>query len=149
MTSIEDAYEAAGVELPMRRFTAVGNVASAAVKDCEQVTVNFVQGYLGLPGQPDLEPKGCLVMMSGDFVIQVVRCVPTVGPGSRRDAPKPPTVAQIEESTLVQAIDAQILLETAYGMSSIQGISATITPSGVETNLQAIELNLSISLTRE
>lgn len=149
LESIEDRYAEAGVMLPERRFTTVGNIASAAVKDCEQVTVNFVQGYLGFPGQPDLEPKGCLIMMSGDFVIQVVRCVPTITPTGRGTGMKVPTVEQIEAATVVQSVDAQLLLETAYSLSSAQGISATVTPSGVEANVQAIELNLSISLHRE
>jgi hypothetical protein len=142
-------YAAAGLSLPERKFTAVGDVASSLANDCEQVTINFVQAYLGVPGQPDVQARGCELPMSADFVIQVTRCVPT--PKESRGAgrpPTPPTVAAIEASTVVQAVDAQILLESAYSMSSVQGISATVAPSGVEGGYQSVALSLAISLFR-
>jgi hypothetical protein len=139
-------YTLAGIDLPERRFTAIGDVASVA-NDCEQVTVNFIQAYLGQPGQPDVLPFGCPSTMSGDFVAQVVRCVPGAG-ATGRGIPKPPSVEAIEASTLVQAVDAQILLQSAFDLSSIRGKSATVTPSGSDGKFQSVMLNLSISLFR-
>lgn len=148
LDTIVGMYNAAGLDLPTRQFTAVGDVASSVANDCEQVTVNFIQAYLGLPGQPDLQPRGCPLMMSGDFVAQVTRCVPGGGT-TPRGIPKTPTTAEIEASTLTQSVDAQLLLQSAFSMSSAQGRSATVTPSGSDGKFQSIMLNLSISLFRE
>ena len=141
---IEARYASAGVPLPSRAYTAVGDVGSSIALDCEQFTVNFVQAYLGLPGQPDLQPKGCLRVMSGDFVVQVTRCIPTPTTTSR--GVKPPAVEKIEASTVVQAVDAQILLESAYELSSLEGVSATVAASGVSGEYQSMMLNVSVSL---
>ena len=135
MDTIVANYTSAGIDLPERRFTAIGDVASSVADDCEQVTVNFVQAYLGQPGQPDVIPFGCPSAMSGDFVAQVTRCVPGAS-ATGRGIPKPPTVEAIEASTLVQAVDAQILLQSAFDLSSIQGKSATVVPSG--SNVTAV-----------
>lgn len=146
MDTIVANYTSAGIDLPARQFTAVGDVSSVA-NDCEQVTVNFIQAYLGQPGQPDVLPFGCPAAMSGDFVAQVTRCVPGAS-STGRGIPKAPSVEAIEASTLAQAVDAQILLQSAFDLSSIQGKSATVVPSGSDGKFQSVMLNLSLSLFR-
>lgn len=147
LDTIVASYTSAGIDIPERQFTAVGDVASSIANDCEQVTVNFIQAYVGLPGQPDVVPRGCPLPMSADFVAQVTRCVP--GGVVSRTGSRAPAVAAIEASTLIQAVDAQILLQSVDAMSSIQGKSATVAPSGVDGKYQSMMLNLSISLFRE
>lgn len=137
-------YTNAGIDLPPRHFAAMGDVSSSVANDCEQLVVNFVQAYLGLPGQPDIQPRGCPLMMSADFIVQVTRCVP--GPKVTNRGSTPPTPEAIEASTLQQAIDAQLLLQTAYEISSAQGVSATVTVSGSDGKMQSVMLNVSVSL---
>ena len=139
-------FGTAEVDLPPRQYIAVGDVGSSTAWDCEQVTVNFVSSYFGTPGQQETQASNCQMMMSGDFVVQLVRCVP--GPTKTRTSVSPPTAAAIEASTLVQAIDSQILLEAAYAVQSVQGRTALVAPSGVEGGFQGINLNLSVSLFR-
>lgn len=150
LSTVEQLYLQAGVDLPARRYVAVGDVGST-VYDCEQVTVNFVQGYLGTPGQPAQQPSGCELAMSGDFVVQVVRCVPemkTVGSGPRAKFVAP-SAASISASSLVQAVDAQLLLEASWSMVSLQGTIATVGAGGASGQYQPIILNLSLSLIRD
>ena len=145
---IETLYMQAGVELPPRQFTAVGDTASAISWDCEQVTINFVTAYYGSPGQPLTVATGCLPLMSADFVVQVVRCVPGMETTRNNTKVKLPSIADIEASTLIQAIDSQILLQSALTLDSAEPVLATVAPSGVEGGHQAVAMNLSISLFR-
>mgnify|MGYP001592307354 CR=1 FL=1 len=145
---IETLYMQAGVELPDRQFTAVGDVASSLAWDCEQVTINFVNAYYGNPGQPITVATNCPPMMSADFVVQVTRCVPNPTVARAGTKVKAPAVAAIEGSTLIQAVDSQILLQASSAMSSAQPMLASVAPSGVEGGFQAVALNLSISLFR-
>lgn len=146
--TVETIYAQAEVDLPDRRFVAAGDVASSIANDCEQVTVNLAQIYLGAPGEPAAVPPHCNLVMFGDFVVQVTRCVP--GPTTTRAGAsvRPPKVSAIEEQTLVQAVDMQLLLEAAYSMTNIQGVVASVTLSGVQGNMQSVILSLSISLSR-
>jgi hypothetical protein len=148
LETVETTYQQAGVALPERRFYTVGDVASLAVA-CEQVTVNLVQVYLGTPGQPDTQPAGCQLAMSGDFVVQVTRCVPAPRAAAAGTKVKQIPVDSILEAARVQAIDAQILLEAGYSMRSLQGRSATVSAGGAEGMFQSMVMNLSLSLFRE
>ena len=147
LSTIEMSFASANVPLPDRRFTAVGDVGASVAVDCAQLNVNFVQSYFGNPGQPTPQATGCMMLMSGDFVIQLWRCVP---------APKltqnkkyiPPDVNKIEASTLVQSVDGQILLQSAWAMTSAQPRKALVSATGSQGAYQAMQLSLNISLSR-
>jgi hypothetical protein len=145
--TIETFYAQAGVALPERRFLAVGDVADSVSVDCEQMNVNYIRSYFGLPGQPDLRPSNCELLMSADFVIQVTRCVLPRTRGSR-GALSAPTTEFLDDKALFQSVDAGLLLESAHAMSSAQGVSAAVSPAGVQGEYQSMQLNLSISLSR-
>lgn len=147
LDAVETGYAAAGILLPERRFTAVGDVASSLAIDCEQVTVNFVQLYVGEPGQPNLISQDCLGLMSADFVVQVTRCVPILKakPGVAGRFKAPP-IEEVIAATKTQAVDAQLLFEIAAGISSLQGKVATVIPSGSDGGYQSVAINISMSL---
>jgi hypothetical protein len=145
--TIETTYEQVGMPLPERRFVAVGNVADSVVVDCEQLNVNFIQSYFGNPGQPNVQLRGCELLKSGDFVVQVTRCV-LPRTKSARGGLTAPSTEFLDEKALIQSIDSDLLLDASAAMSSAQGVSASVAPGGVQGEYQSVQLNLSISLTR-
>jgi len=145
-SSVETVFAQAGVPLPERRFVAVGDVGTQSW-DCEQLSFNLIKVYFGTPGAGDTQAtSGCALALAGDFVIQLVRCVP--GAKATRSGTRmlPPEVEAIEAATLVQAVDAQVLLEAVLATESVQFVKATATPTGAEGGMQAINVELSISL---
>lgn len=148
LSVVEQTFAAANVDLPDRRFIAVGDVGGAVAVDCEQVNVNFIKSYTGEPGQPETRASGCMMMLSGDFVVQVWRCVPKPETGRGRTEVIPPRVPAVNASTKIQAVDAGILLQSAWSMRSAQGHKATAAPTGQTGGFQAVQLDLSISLSR-
>lgn len=145
LETVETYFEQAGVPLPTRRFVAVGDVASN-VWDCEQLSVNLVNMYLGTPGTPSVQPRGCELAMSGDFVVQLVRCVPTPKVAAAGRTVKSIPVADLLSIAEVEAIDCQLLLEASWGVSSAQGVVSSIAPTGVEGSYQAVAMTMSVSL---
>lgn len=144
--SVESFFSQAGVPLPERRFIAVGDIGSQSW-DCEQLSFNFIKMYFGSPGEGEGTATGCPIALSGDFVIQLVRCAPTARTATRSNVKVlPPQVEAIEDATLVQAIDAQLLLEAVLATPSMQFVKAVAAPTGVQSGYQAINIELSISL---
>lgn len=147
--SIESYFTQAGVSLPERRFVAMGDVASQSWDSCEQLTINLTRIYLGTPGEGEATPQAsnCELALAGNFVVQLVRCVPTAKVIGRTGKHLGNVeVEDIEASALVQAIDAQLLLEAVRATPSVQRVRATVSPSGVQSNMQAVVAEVSISL---
>jgi hypothetical protein len=145
-STIVSFFAAAGVTLPVRQYTTTGGDATVAY-DCEQLTVTVAQIYLGTPGEPSYQPTGCMLNMSGDFIIELVRCAPIAAPSKRNpDKIAIPTVEEMQAATLIRAIDAQILLEAAHAVPSTQGVVASIEFAGADGAMQAIIMRLACSL---
>lgn len=139
----------AGVSLPERQYVAAGP-ANSVVHDCEQLTVTTEQIYFGTPGEPAFQPGQCELSMSGDFVVELVRCIPTGQPSGRNpNNVKPPSTKSLIEATKVQAIDAQILLEASYAVNSMQGVVAQVTFGTPQGGFQSVILSMSCSLSEK
>lgn len=145
-STIVSLFASAGVTLPVRQYTTTGGDATVPY-DCEQLTVTVGQIYLGMPGEPSFQPTGCMLNMSGDFIVELVRCAPIAAPSKRNpDKIVAPTVEEMQAATLIRAIDAQILLEAAYAVPSTQGVVASIEFAGANGAMQAVIMRLSCSI---
>jgi hypothetical protein len=115
--------------------------------DCEQVVVNFLQMYLGTPGDEASTPQRCHVPRTASVVISISRPVATVGQNGR-----PPSGDKITESSYSSAIDAWVLMEcirefdmwddSGYGL----GVIATIDTSGPEGGFQTVNMQLTLAV---
>ena len=75
LNTVVATYADHGVDLPVRRYLAVGGQGDT-VHDCEQLTVSFEQGYSGLPGNQAQEPVKCNGPRTGVYIVEVVRALP-------------------------------------------------------------------------
>ena len=148
LETIQSLFAQAGVTLPQRQYVAAGTEGSVAY-DTEQMTVTCTSIYLGLPGEPQFQPTGCMLNMSGDFVVELVRCYP-VPKETKRNPDKVviPSVATMNAAASVAKIDAQILLEAAFNVQSTQGVIAQVNFGAPSGAMQAVTLTMSCSLTR-
>ena len=55
LAKVVATYEEYNIDLPSRRFWLMGEPAI----DCEQLSVSFIQMYLGLPGDQASQPQRC------------------------------------------------------------------------------------------
>jgi hypothetical protein len=143
LSRIETVFQTYNVPLPTRRYWTMGEVAV----DCEQVVVNFVQMYLGTPGDEASGPQRCNVPRTASVIISISRPVATVGQNGR-----PPSGDKITESSYSSAIDAWVLMEcirefdvwddTGYGL----GVIATLDSSGPEGGFQTVNMQLTLGV---
>jgi hypothetical protein len=135
LDEIVAVFEDAGATLPERRYIAVGPQAH----DCAQVTVSFMQMYLGLPGQQQETLQRCDVPRSVVLSIQIARPIPA--PAARASTPR---AADISTMTETQTRDAWLLMDAALGPIHAFGFGALadvgMTPP--QGGYQAIVLNL-------
>lgn len=139
LDSIVAKFEEEGVDLPDRRYLATG----ATAHDCEQLTVSFVQMYLGTPGDPAESPQRCDSPRSVVLSVQLVRCLPTTPP--RASGPQPAAISGMTER---QTQDAWLLMDGAFG--PIQNlwldVLADVTVTDPQGQYQAIVLNLTVAV---
>ena len=98
---VVDTFGQAGIALPELRYITFGQ----PVHDCEQVTVQFQQMYVGPPGDQAQVAQPCDSLRSAALLVEIVRCVPT--PNSRGGAPTP---EQLTATARTQAVDAYMLM---------------------------------------
>lgn len=144
LTRVVGVFEQAGITLPTRRYWSLGQPAW----DCEQVVVSLVQAYIGPPGDEASTPQRCDGVKSAAISVQVVRCIPTVGPSRG----KPPTDLQLQEAAEQLAIDAYVLLDAAAdldqwapGYPSL-GVIATVDMNDAMGGFQAVTLNVTSAI---
>lgn len=159
LNTVVATYADHGVELPTRRYLAVGG-AGSTVHDCEQVTVSFEQGYSGLPGNQAMEPAKCGGPRSAVFVIEVVRALPL----PNTTAANPTTPVQSRYGTEVsgvailpedvqsdvarkQMVDAMLLLDAGLraGETTVVGSLADVSAGQPQGGFQATTLALTVS----
>ena len=143
ISRIETVFQSYNVPLPSRRYWTMGEVAI----DCEQVVVNFLQMYLGTPGDEQSTPQRCHVPRTATVIISISRPVVTVGQNGR-----PPSGEKITESSYSSAIDAWVLMESlrefdmwddsGYGL----GVIATVDTSGPEGGFQTVNMQLTLAV---
>lgn len=79
ITTINNVYIAAGVEIPELQYYCIGGQGQT-VHDCEQLTVSWDQAYSGLPEAEASIPAKCDQIHTARFVIEVVREYSTMRP---------------------------------------------------------------------
>lgn len=138
------AFDQAGVPLPERRYWTLSQPAA----DCEQVTVSFVQAYLGPPGDEAMRPQNCNSPRSAAVDVQIVRCIPTVG--SRGRAPEPKAIQSASEQL---AVDAYLLLDIAADLDTWDpvgapgiGVIATLDANEPQGGFQGVTLHLTAAI---
>lgn len=109
LETVEGTYTRLGVPMPERRLWAVSSLPAI---DCEQISVEFVQTYLGLPGDEATEPTNCTGPRSIVYLITVSRCVPAGKNG------RPPSVESYTEHQKTLAVDVAVLLEATKDLTA-------------------------------
>jgi hypothetical protein len=134
LARVIDVYEEYNVDLPSRRFWTMGEPAI----DCEQLSVSFIQMYLGLPGDQASQPQRCTQPRTAVLSIAVSRQIPVVGNNG-----KAPTGEKIQEGSEIAAVDCYLFMELIrrldqwedgeYGMGVIATVEAGNPEGGYET----------------
>ena len=138
-----NVFQSYNVPLPSRQYWTMGQPAI----DCEQLVVQFIQMYLGAPGDQASEPQRCHVPRTAVVTIAISRSVPVVGQNG-----KPPTASRIEEANYIAAVDSWVLMqaindldqwdETGYGL----GVIATLDTQGPEGGFHTTNLQLTLAV---
>ena len=137
-------YAAYGMPLPARRYWTMGTPAL----DCEQAVVNFVQMYLGPPGDEASTPQRCNSPRTAVIEVSVARQVPVVG-----DDGKPPSAAEIQKASKALAVDAWIMMASLElfdqwepdGMLGL-GVIATLNTPEPEGGFQRTVMQLTMAV---
>jgi hypothetical protein len=134
LARVIEVYEEYNVDLPSRRFWTMGEPAI----DCEQLSVSFIQMYLGLPGDQASQPQRCTQPRTAVLSIAVSRQIPVVGNNG-----KAPTGEKIQEGSEIAAVDCYLFMELIrrldqwedgeYGMGVIATVEAGNPEGGYET----------------
>lgn len=127
---VVQTFGQAGILLPDRRYFTFGQ----PVHDCEQLTVQFQQLYMGPPGDQAQTMQRCDGPRSAAVLVELVRCIPTF----QRTAP---TVEQLTAAAEQQAIDAWMLLEAATKVNPF-GVLADVSPGEPQGAYQAMSLSV-------
>lgn len=138
-----NVFQSYNVPLPSRQYWTMGQPAI----DCEQIVVQFVQMYLGAPGDQASEPQRCHVPRTAVVTIGISRAVPVVGQNG-----KPPSASKIEEANYIAAVDSWILMQsineldqwddTGYGL----GVIATLDTLGPEGGFHTTNLQITLAV---
>lgn len=141
-------YDAAGVALPERRLWASGNQPF----DCEQVVVELLTTtQTDVPGFTTAAPMTpCDPLMSAQFSVAVVRCVPV--PNARGALPTPEETAAASD---IAATDAYLLQKASCQFDMFNAgatdptaplggfqVDASVSVGAVQGKMQAVVLTL-------
>lgn len=156
LRTVEATYTEHGVDLPERRYLAVGGQGDT-VHDCEQLTVSFEQGYSGIPGNQAQEPVTCASPRTAVFIVEVVRALPL--PNTISAAPAttnvPAMYGEVKTGVQVlptdvqsdiarkQMVDAMLLMDAGLRAGEntiIKGSLADVTAGSPQGGYQAISL---------
>jgi hypothetical protein len=143
LDAVVTAYEAVPMELPERRYWTLQQPAA----DCEQLVVSFIQAYIGPPGDEASTPQRCYSPRTAVLQVQVIRCIPTVGPKG-----KSPTAEQIQGGSEQLAMDTWLLLDIAADLEQWDpvgpglGVIATVAAEAPQGGYQAVTLSVSMAI---
>jgi hypothetical protein len=147
LKKVEDTFISAGVSLPERRYWVLGT----PVVDCEQLTVSFIQAYIGPPGDEASLPQRCDAPKTAVLQVQVQRCVPTAI--TRNGRTTPPKAEQMQSASEALAIDLFLLLDASaefdvwdqFGGPGL-GVIATVEATEAQGGFQGAVLNLTLAI---
>lgn len=134
-------YESHGVPLPARKYWMMGGDPP---EDCEQLVVNFLQSYLGAPGDQAQDAQMCNQPRTAVINVNVTRNHP-VG-----EAGKAVATDRIMQASGWPAVDVAVLLWSLEEISALEdfirgpGIVATVNVMPVSGGVQTTVLNLSM-----
>ena len=141
LAKVVETYEEYNIDLPSRRFWTMGEPAI----DCEQLSVSFIQMYLGLPGDQASQPQRCTQPRTAVLSIAVSRQIPVVGNNG-----KAPTGEKIQEGSEIAAVDCYLFMElmrkldqweeNEYGM----GVIATVEAGNPEGGFETVRMQVSM-----
>lgn len=143
LTRVVNVYESYSMPIPDRRYWTMGD----PVVDCEQLVVNFVQMYLGAPGDEAMEPKRCRDPRSAVVRISISRKVPTVGQSG-----KAPSAEIIQNYSEICAYDAWVLMESAASLDPWDegapgvGVISTVEAGAPEGGYQTTVMTLTAAI---
>lgn len=143
LRAVESTYASANVPLPERRYW----LMEAPAVDCEQVTVSFIQAYIGPPGDQASLPQPCDAIKTAVLQIQVHRCIPTAN--AKGKTPSPEAIIVASERL---AIDAYLLLDSASALEMWDpigpglGVIATVEVTEPQGGFQGVILNLTLAI---
>lgn len=161
LNTVVATYADHGVDLPARRYLAVGGQGDT-VHDCEQLTVSFEQGYSGLPGNQAQEPVKCAGPRTGVYVVEVVRALPSPNTAAANPATLVPSrygqevtgvaILPVEvqsEMARRQMVDAMLLMDAGLraGETMTVGAMADVSAGSPQGLYQAMTLVITASAT--
>jgi hypothetical protein len=157
LNTVVATYADHGVDLPERRYLAVGGQGET-VHDCEQVTVSFEQGYSGTPGNQAQEPVKCASPRTAVFIVEVVRALPLPNTTAANPATTVPSrygeektgvaILPADVQTAIarkQMVDAMLLMDSGLRASenTMTGALADVSAGAPQGGYQAISMVLS------
>lgn len=157
LNTVVATYADHGVDLPTRRYLAVGGQGDT-VHDCEQLTVSFEQGYSGLPGNQAQEPVKCASPRTAVFIVEVVRALPLpntteANPATLVPSRYPQVTTGVEilpddvQSAIArkQMVDAMLLMDAGLraGETTMSGTLADVSAGSPQGGYQAMSLVIS------
>lgn len=130
-------FERANVDLPARRYVHFGGTAA----DCEQLTVQLDQTYLGTPGGDPNALQRCNGPRTCAMSVQLWRTAPSLGAKGQ-----PPSALSLSEAAVSSSRDAWLLLDSlnqidvdaGWGTGVIAEVSA-LPPQG---NFRGLTMSL-------
>lgn len=144
LNRVISVYASYNMPLPTRRYYTM----ATPVVDCEQISVSFVQMYLGAPGDEATEPRRGQDPRSATIAIQVARAVPI----SQQNG-NPPSADDIQAAAEVSAHDAWILMESMNNLDTWSnegpfglGVIATVDADPPEGGFQTTRMTLTMAI---
>jgi hypothetical protein len=143
---VESVYTSFGVPLPTRRYYTIGQ----PVIDCEQLTVSFLQGYLGPPGDQASGPQRCNMPRTAVMSVDISRPIPVIGQNGGT-----PTAELIQGASDIALVDAWVLLQSLnqfdywdedLGSLSGPGVIATVEIGAVQGGYVVTTLSLTMAI---
>lgn len=102
LTAVEDAFDAAAVALPARRFVSSGQPAD----DCPELVVWLSRIFTGTPAAEVTEPERRGIARTLELLVRLTRCVPVTN-----DRGLAPTADAIGDSAAQIATDMWVLTQ--------------------------------------
>ena len=137
-------YEEAGVELPLRRVWAAGDIPF----ECNSLVVSLAELREGIVNSETAVPDPCHVPLMAEFNITAARCYPV---GDQRG--NPPSPEKIAAAAIAAATDAYLLMKASCTLDMFgadipgapqggMGVEASISIGNPQGGMQTVTLNL-------
>lgn len=143
MVAIENTFNTNSIELPARRYITLGGQGTVAY-DCTQLTISWEQKYSGIPGNNFQTLNSCNGIMSGVFVVELVRNIPV-----SQQANIPPEPELIQEAAYGLMEDAVVLYEAgkaALLASDFENGLISVTAGAPAGALQSIIMSITMAV---